>query len=227
MFQTKSSCYPKQRIKQVWIKILQVANKEFCLIGQTRDFVSFPRKCYHKFRRLPIISMETFLKFITNQTHLQIACFQKQGRTVKFTWEDCLVLSKDYCLDFPNNLSPLSNWLTAVTFTALSALGMHQQPPESAPGFWWDSRKLKTGVYLVMRHFQRTAERQRAAVIVFSLTYTKRWIHPPGKLSTFLMYFHFCAFKFIQFFPYCRLTNNNDICNCKKHEDRTSRMQDE
>lgn len=62
------------------------------------------------------------------------------------------------------------------------------------------------------------AEKQRVAVILIFHTYTRRGIHPPGKLPTFLMYFHFCAFKFIQFFPYCCLINNNDICNHKKYE---------
>lgn len=67
-------------------------------------------------------------------------------------------------------------------------------------------------------NFRELAEKQTVAVIIISHTYTRRGIHPPGKLPTFLMYFHFCAFKFIQFFPYCCLINNNDTCSHKKYE---------
>lgn len=76
--------------------------------------------------------------------------------------------------------------------------GIHDRDPHKS---WHNCREL--------------AEKQRVAVILISHTYTKRGIHPPGKLPTFLMYFHFCAFKFIQFFPYCCLINNNNICNLR------------
>lgn len=124
------------------------------------------------------------------------------------------VLSKDHFLDSPNNLFLHSDQSIAVTCTAVWAWDGISNPGNSnriSGGIQGDS--YNRNPHKSWHNCREVAEKQRVAVILISHTHTRRRIHPPGKLPTFLMYFHFCAFKFIQFFPYCCLINNNDICN--------------